>query len=330
MGKLKFLAGRILGMNYKQLFDTVKACHEKSGKNSVGLFFDVIHCGLKYQAGYIDYMNAAMYNMNKAQREDVITRGVNNQYVVKYNDFDYVHFFQDKAEFNKKFEKYLKRDWVLIKNENQRDLFEKFIEGKEDFIIKPIDGTHGDGVKKLPATMESFDQSKDVIPYLAEERIIQVEEMAALNPTSVNTIRAITFVKDGKVTLIAAYLRMGRDGVVDNFCNGGMLTPIDIETGVISCPAVDGENNAYSQHPITHKSIVGFKIPQFDEIRKMVLDAATFVPEVRYVGWDVAVSVKGPCLIEGNEYPGHVFYNFPEHHPDGMGSRHVFEKVMNE
>lgn len=329
MSKIKFLVGRILGMNYRQLFDTVKKCHKKSGKNSIWLFFDIVYCGLKYQAGYIDYMNAAMYNMSKAQKEDVITRGVNNQYVVKYNDFDYIHYFQDKAQFNKKFEKYLKRDWVLIERENQRDEFEKFIADKADFIIKPIDGTHGDGVKKLPAVMESFDESKAVIPYLAEERIIQVKEMSELNPTSVNTIRAITFVKDGEVTLIAAYLRMGRDGVVDNFCNGGMLTPIDVETGVISCPAVDGENNAYSAHPITGKSIVGFKVPQFDEVRKMVLDAATFVPEVRYVGWDVAISEKGPCLIEGNEYPGHVFYNFPEHHPDGTGSRHVFEKIMN-
>ena len=33
-------------------------------------------------------------------------------------------------------------------------------------------------------------------------------------------------------------------------------------------------------------------------------------------------------LIEGNEYPGHVFYVFAEHHPDKKGCRHVFESVM--
>lgn len=330
MGKAKFLIGRILDMDYKQLFQTVGKCHKKSGKNRVWLFFDVVKTGIKYQAGYIDYMNAAMYNMTDEQKADVITRGVNNQYVVKYNDFDYVHYFQDKADFNRKFEKYLKRDWVMVNSEEDKDAFAKFIEGKSDFIVKPVDGTHGDGVKKMAAVMESFDECKELMPYLAEERIIQVEAMSSLNPSSVNTIRAITFVDGDKVTLIAAYLRMGRDGIVDNFCNGGMLTPVDIETGIIPCPAVDGENNAYSTHPVTGKSIVGFQVPQFDEIRKMVLDAATFVPEVRYVGWDVAISEKGPCLIEGNEYPGHVFYNFPEHHPDGRGSRHVFEAVMNK
>ena len=51
MKKLRFLIGRIFGMNYKQLFDTVKKVHKVSGKNSVALFFDIIYCGLKYQAG---------------------------------------------------------------------------------------------------------------------------------------------------------------------------------------------------------------------------------------------------------------------------------------
>ncbi len=100
MKKLRFLIGRIFGMNYKQLFDTVKKVHKVSGKNSVALFFDIIYCGLKYQAGYIDYLNARMDTLNAEERRDVVTRGVNNQYVVKYNDFDYVHYFISKVDFN--------------------------------------------------------------------------------------------------------------------------------------------------------------------------------------------------------------------------------------
>ena len=329
MKKIRFLIGRIFGMNYRQLFDTVKKVHKVSGKNSIVLFFDIIYCGFKYQAGYIDYLNARMDKLNNDERRDVITRGINNQYVVKYNDIDYIHFFLNKVDFNKKFSKYLGRDWLLIKNKDQRDEFRKFIEGKTDFILKPIDGTHGDGVAKLPAEMTSFDSNIDKIPYLAEERIIQVKEMSALNPSSVNTIRAITFLKEGTVTLLAAYLRIGRDGIVDNFCNGGMLTPIDLNTGTLIYPAVDGENIAYDIHPITKKSIIGFKIPQWEEVKAMAIEAAHIVPQVRYVGWDIAISEKGPCLIEGNEYPGHVFYVFAEHHPDGKGCRHIFESVMD-
>ena len=70
-------------------------------------------------------------------------------------------------------------------------------------------------------------------------------------------------------------------------------------------------------------------VTQYEKIKEMALEAALVVPQVRYVGWDIAVSENGPCLIEGNEYPGHVFYVFAEHHPDHKGCRHIFESVMD-
>ena len=161
MKKLKFLIGRIFEIDYRQLFDTVKKVHKISGKNSIALFFDIIYCGFRYQAGYIDYLNARMDRLNKEERLDVVTRGVNNQYVVKYNDFDYVHYFLNKADFNEKFGKFLGRDWLLVEGEDQRSQFADFIKGKDDFILKPTDGTHGDGVAKLPAEMASCDASMD-------------------------------------------------------------------------------------------------------------------------------------------------------------------------
>ena len=34
------------------------------------------------------------------------------------------------------------------------------------------------------------------------------------------------------------------------------------------------------------------------------------LPQVRYIGWDVAFSVSGPVIVEGNEYPGYGFLQF--------------------
>lgn len=330
MKRLKFLVGRILHMDYRQFFDTIRTVHARSGRSRIFLFFDIIYCGIKYQAGYIDYKNAAMYDLNAAQRADVITRGINNRYVARYNDPNYTHYFLRKADFNERFAAHIGRDWLLVDGEEKRDAFAHFIAGKEDFILKPVDGTHGDGVFKLPASMEAFDENLGRIPYLAEERIVQVPALAALNPTSVNTIRAVTFLKkDGEAVLLAAYLRIGNGGVVDNFCGGGMLAPVDIETGRILYPAVNEANEAFSTHPGTGVPIVGFCVPQWEAVKALALAVAPEIPQVRYVGWDIAVTEKGPCLIEGNEYPGHVFYVLYQHHPDHMGLRHVFEAVMD-
>ena len=43
---------------------------------------------------------------------------------------------------------------------------------------------------------------------------------------------------------------------------------------------------------------------------EMCEEAASRIPQVRYIGWDVAFSDKGPVLVEGNEYPGYGILQF--------------------
>ena len=64
MSKLKYLAKRIFKMNYKGFFSTINEVHQKNNKNRIYIFFDIIYCGIKYQAGYIDYKLFEMYKMN--------------------------------------------------------------------------------------------------------------------------------------------------------------------------------------------------------------------------------------------------------------------------
>ena len=49
----------------------------------------------------------------------------------------------------------------------------------------------------------------------------------------------------------------------------------------------------------------------------MALEAALIVPEVRYVGWDIAITENGPVIMEGNEYPSYglvQYYLFNDEH----------------
>ena len=43
----------------------IKTVHERSGKNRVKIFFDMLYCAKKYGAGYYDYQIFAFYNLNK-------------------------------------------------------------------------------------------------------------------------------------------------------------------------------------------------------------------------------------------------------------------------
>ena len=88
---------------------------------------------------------------------------------------------------------------------------------------------------------------------LVEDVAIQNKVINDIYPLSVNTIRIVTLNK----VVVAALLRIGNDGnVVDNFNHGGMVTTINIETGIIEYPAIDKSGNVFEVHPETNKKII--------------------------------------------------------------------------
>ena len=145
MGKIKYLVKRITKMDYGRMFRTINEIHQKTNKNRILLFFDVVYCGIRYQAGYIDYSLFEMYNLDSKQRKTIITRGINNSFIKKYNDKEYMKIFNDKIKFNKRFDKYLKRDWLELNGENLKE-FENFCKKNKKFIAKPTNQSCGKGV----------------------------------------------------------------------------------------------------------------------------------------------------------------------------------------
>jgi len=320
MGKLKFVIRRLFDMNYKAMFNKIDEIHKETGINRIKLFFDVIYCGFKYQAGYMDYWLFKMYELSKDQRKTILTRGINNSLIKKYNNYDYKCYFENKDKFNEKFKKYVKRDWLYLDDYKS---FSKFISNKDTIMAKPTIGTHGDGIIKIsikdytPRKLYNYLKKKNLL--LLEEVANQHKDLNKLHPVSVNTIRAVTLTKGKKTTLFAAYLRIGNNKIVDNFNNDGLVVPINIKTGIIEYPALDKKGNLYDKHPLTGTKIIGFKIPKWKETLKMLKEIAQIVPQIGYIGWDVCITPNGPILIEGNEYPGHDVYQLPPHRTDGIG-----------
>ena len=167
---------------------------------------------------------------------------------------------------------------------------------------------------------------------LIEEVVVQCDEMNKLYPYAINTVRVITVYRyDNDVKIVAAYQRIGNHGyIVDNYNGGGMVVPINEKTGIIEYPAVDKLKNIYYKHPMTNTSIVGFKIPQYKKVIELAKKAAKVVEEVRYVGWDIAITDKGPVIIEGNEYPGHDIYQLPAHRTNNIGVLPKFEEALGK
>lgn len=314
-------------MSYKKMFTTLNDIHKKNNKNRVLLFFDIINCGIKYQAGYMDYKLYEMYDLNKKQRKTIITRGINNEIIKKYNNPDYIKYFSNKIEFNKRFNKYLLRDWMELTEDNF-EMFKIFIKKHPKIIVKPLSESCGKGVELIKVNNKNvkkvYEDLLSTKRLLVEEVANQCKELANIHPDSINTIRIVTL----KGQIVASFLRIGNNhNIVDNFNHEGLVAPINISTGIIDYLAIDKQGNLYDKHPITNEAVLWFQIPKWPRIKKFIEHVAKEIPEVGYVGWDVSLN-KDPYLIEGNEFPGHDLYQLPPHRSNGIGLLPTFKKVM--
>ena len=293
------------------------------------VLMDILYCTAKYGSGWVDYEAFEMYRMNAKERGEILTIGKNNALFKQYNDRRYIQYFEDKAIFNKKFSRFMKRDWIMVGEGilygniagtalTEDDLvkgagldeFKEFLKDKEYIIVKPLSESCGHGIEKIKVSERDPEELYDYLlknnKPLCEEVVIQDETMSLLNSSSVNTIRVTTILKDGDARIVSGGIRMGRNGnIVDNFNSGGLGVIYDRKTGTVISDGFDRARNVYETVPETGIKLKGFQIPRWDEIVSMIKEAALVVPQVGYVGWDVCLSRDhGPLLIEGNSFPG--------------------------
>jgi len=142
-----------------------------------------------------------------------------------------------------------------------------------------------------------------------------------------------TFIdKEGTVEIIAPYLRMSTSNLhVDNTSSGGCCVGINPDSGRLkkygytSISKTGGK--ILTAHPVTKVEFLDFKIPYFNEAKQFVLQVASLVPNLRLIGWDMAITGSGPLLIEGN-----LKYDLTNHDLTygGYKTNPVFKKVLQE
>jgi len=212
----------------------------------------------------------------------------------------------------------------------------------DSLFIKRTYGTYGGSkifklfISELESDLERInDLFEEAIKsgFLFQETIKQHPELNRLNSSCVNTVRFDTFIdSEGKVDIISAYLRTSfTNHYVDNISSGGCGITVDLSNGKLDAfgylSLKDGGIQVPVEHPITHILFKDFSIPFFEEAKKLVLQAATCIPNLRLIGWDVAIAETGPVLIEGNSDYDVAGTDLMVR---GVRSNPIFRKVLKE
>ena len=189
---------------------------------------------------------------------------------------------------------------------------------KGDLAFKMSSGTHGIGFYRLSYRNgvyfinNKFCHISDIIKlfesrkvfYIVTEYIKMHNDFLNIYPNSVNTIRVMVINEDGISPFIGhAFMRIGSSttGATDNIGFGGVFAKVNTETGEY----YDGEqviNHVITkcpEHPDTGVKIEG-TIPHWNIVIDNVLLMCKLMPQLEYMGFDIAITENGFVVLEIN------------------------------
>lgn len=270
------------------------------------LMRDMIYSLHRFGTSFLDYFIFKFYEKNTIGREQFVNLKIQYGYCELVNTPEIRDIFDDKGACYKYLKEFYKRDVISIYNESQLSNLKLFLDKHKSFIYKPYRCHSGQGIKifrDYKGDEKSFflEQYK-YGAFVLEELIIQGKELAAIHKESINTLRLSTFVINDTVEVYAACLRMGvGKAVVDNAGSGGIYALVDVNNGIVISIGRNYRNIYYTIHPDSNIIIPGYQLPQWDEAVNLVKMAAIAVKGATVISWDLAYSINGWVLVEGND-----------------------------
>ena len=208
----------------------------------------------------------------------------------------------------------------------------KLLRQEKLLALKPSAGTHGDGFYRMEYADGKYlingkEMTEDEIVamisgfksiYVITEYLFMHHELKKIYPNAVNTIRvAVVNQSAYEPKIMQTYMRIGssKSGFTDNVGYGGICAKIDTATGRYYC-AEQLRNHKFTpcpKHPDTGVEIEGI-VPNWDYMCEGVLNICRFMPELEYLGFDIAITDDGFKIIEINIHQD--LHKVAEHSPE--------------
>ena len=326
-----------------QLKDIIKYSYFVSGLNPIKLFFTYkkfIHyySNRKFSPEEILLYNLASNDDSCKYKENIYS---NEEYLViqkKLNPHKSVYMTESKIDFYnlceikgiptpKTFFHLKKSISTASKPEDINkiiDLTNLLPDG--DYIAKPSNGTHGEGIwgfsklndsfqleDRKTISRDSFAKYLDLLcrnqSVLIQARIRHHSRIEEFSPSeALQTLRIYSLIdQEESILLFSMFKQAGDNKLTDNFNmgkNDSTSWSVDLKTGELTHGyQINSSGYGYKEIP---KSVLNINhqatIPYWQETLSLVHKAANEFLPIKTIGWDVAVTNDGPIIIEGNSF----------------------------
>lgn len=287
-----------------------------------------------------EYREYRFWDLDKKTQESFFLMSHTDKVRSRFNvDLNLSRLIANKSEANVYFAKYIDRKWCMNREITFAEFQETF-KGCSKLFYKPMASCGGRGAQPFDIDennlQEVYDEIMGLPEGVVEEFVVQHSRLSEMSPRIVNTVRFASissdkpFDEDGNCFVIPyAMLKMGSaKGCVDNLREGGVGAAIDLESGRLCTDAVDVNLKTYTHHPVSGMQIKGFEVPYFAEAKQMIQRIVEENNMKGYLAWDVAITNRGPMLIEINGRPSSTLLELPYYNTPQRGNKHVMEPYM--
>lgn len=287
-------------------------------------------------------------NKTHTEKSEYLTWDNRFQYYAVLNNIKDVHMLDNKYEAYLKLKKYYKREAILVSDKKDLDLFRNFVKKHGKVIVKPVNLYLTIGLRwlnaeeitdysilldelienaKKYAKIDSGSISKPSV--IIEELIEDNPIMPPFNPEMLSMVRCTTILtKKGVQFFYPAFRTCSKvvknEQGIDYEKTDIFICALDRESGMITSGGYNYFGNVVTKHPCSGQIFEGTQLPEWDKLLEMLADAAAEFPSLHYIGWDVAYSTNGWCIIEGNTN-GEFFSQMAF----GHGFKSEFEKLID-
>lgn len=189
----------------------------------------------------------------------------------------------------------------VVSKARAEELVWEFLQKQEEAVKKPTRGTGG-GMGVVILNTENFNGFSDEKDFIVQERIINQEDIRALNPASLNTMRVITYICNDQYYHAPIAMRLGcGTSRLDNITSGGICVGVKDDGQLCSHAYTEYCVEKYPKHPYTGIFFDGYQIRNVDKVIQAAIECHKRTPHMRMGSWDFTLNDEGKAtLVEVN------------------------------
>lgn len=276
-------------------------------------FYKSVYNYWAYGCSVDEYFYLNFCKLSHAEKIKYITHKKRLNLIYQVNNVKKRYICDDKYETYKLLKPFYLREMISLSGKKDYKKFYSFAKKHKEFVVKQNNSCCAIGVFKETVKTESdikkvFNKlinDKTLLGkgnIIVEELIVQDKSIGIFHPTSINGIRVTTIRKKNKVSIIHPWIKIGANGTfVASAVMGGVDVGINAKNGKIITNGFGELGEEYSKHPNTGVKFLGYRIPHWNELKRLSKKLALMMPnDINYIGWDFVLTPKGWCVMEAN------------------------------